>query len=86
MMKRVLVLALLGASLYATAQKPQPRWLDPKVNRVNTQKPRSSFFAYEDNRKAVLDDKTNSGRYMTLEGNWKFNLGPYFLSEIKENA
>ena len=74
MMKRVLILALLGASLYATAQKPQPRWLDPKVNRVNTQKPRSSFFAYEDNRKAVLDDKTNSGRYMTLEGNWKFNF------------
>ena len=74
MKKHFLFCALLCSSLFATAQKAQPRWLDPNVNRVNTLKPRSSFFAYEDNVKAKVSEKSKSARFMTLEGTWKFNF------------
>ncbi len=48
------------------------RWLNPEVNRVNTEKSRSSFFAYESAQLARMGKKCESSRYMSLEGKWKF--------------
>ncbi len=75
-MKRQLFVGLaLMATLAAGAQKSQakPYWLDPNTNRVNTEAPRASFFAYESAEKAQKGDKTKSDRYMSLEGKWRFN-------------
>ncbi len=48
-------------------------WLNPAVNRVNTEQSRASFFAYETERLAQTADKAQSQRYLSLEGTWKFH-------------
>ena len=49
-------------------------WLDPNVNQVNREARRAVFFAYEDADKALAADKTKSGRYLSMEGKWRFNF------------
>jgi beta-galactosidase len=68
--KLSLALTMLAAmpALAAT-----PYWLNPAVNRVNREKPRASFFAFE-NEALAQGDKTSSSRYLSLEGKWKFNF------------
>lgn len=61
-------------TLSAYAQKEKPLWLDPQVNEVNTVAPRSAFFAYESVRLASEGQKEKSGRFLSLEGKWKFNF------------
>lgn len=57
------------------AQKAStPYWLDPSMNRVGTESPRSDFFAFETTGLAQKSDKKQSERYLSLEGKWKFNF------------
>ena len=75
-MKRKTILAgALMASLAVSAQTAGPRakWLDPNVNRVGTEAPRASFFAYESQELARQADKSKSNRYLSLEGMWRFH-------------
>ena len=58
----------------AAAQNQSEPWLNPNTTRVNTEAPRSSFFAYETADLAARGDKAQSSRYMSLEGKWKFNF------------
>lgn len=48
--------------------------MDPAVNRVNVLPGHASFFAYESEELALAGDKGRSCRYMSLEGDWKFNF------------
>ncbi len=81
-MKHLLLSAAFCCALGAQAQGKSERWLNPEVNRVNTVKSRSTFFAYENERAARFGNKYESDRYMSLEGDWKFlfvkdhNLAP----------
>ena len=65
---------LFAAALSLQAQKETKHWLDPLVNRVNVEKARSDFFAFENADKALAGDKAQSSRYLSLEGTWKFNF------------
>ena len=48
MLKQLFFSAALAVALGSQdAMAQAPRWQDPQVNRVNTEKARSSFFAYE---------------------------------------
>lgn len=72
-LKSLLVLGLLP--FVANAQnETKPYWLDQSKNRINTEEPRSDFFAFEDADKALNGDKKSSSRYISLEGTWKFNF------------
>ena len=51
-----------------------PVWLDPNVNSENEKPDVADYFAYENADKAVAADKYQSGRFMSIEGNWKFNF------------
>lgn len=73
-MKRLFFSAVMCCTVTLMAQKPHPRWLDPQVNRVNAEAPRSSFFAYENLQEAEKAEKSKSSRFMSLEGKWKFNF------------
>lgn len=74
-MKKILICALLALGLHAQAAKEQtPRWLDPHVNRVNTLPSHSSFFSFENNALAQDGEKSASQRFMSLEGQWRFNF------------
>ncbi len=60
------------SALSAGAQYAQDYWLDPQVNRINCEAPRSPFFAFESIDKAQEGCKAQSSRYLSLEGQWKF--------------
>ena len=76
------------AAVAAHAQKT-PVWKDPAVNQVNREARRAAFFAFEDADKAKVNDKTKSGRYLSMEGKWKFcfvkdhNLAPKDFFAVK---
>ena len=57
----------------ANAQK-LPVWQDPNVNQVNRVERHAHFFAYENEELARQGEKAKSGRYLSMEGMWKFNF------------
>lgn len=75
MIKQILFSCAFASALTVSAQKTaKPYWLDPEVNRVNTEAPRASFFAFENRQLAQTGCKNGSRRYLSLEGKWKFNF------------
>ncbi|MDE6634592.1 MAG: beta-galactosidase, partial [Bacteroidaceae bacterium] len=58
----------------APQRQVKPYWLDPNVNNVGTETPRASFFAFESEKLAQKGDKARSDRYLSMEGQWKFNF------------
>lgn len=71
-MKRIL-LCLLAAATALAAQAQNDEWRDAGVNAVNRMPMRAAWFAYESPAAARAGDKTLSERFLTLNGNWKFN-------------
>ncbi len=72
-MRRIVLSTVLQLVLIpALAQTPV--WLDPNVNSENEKPDVSDYFAYENAGKAAAADKNQSGRFMSIEGNWKFNF------------
>ena len=74
-MKKTLLAVLASVTLTAAAapkQVAKPYWLDANTNRVNTEAPRASFFAFESKDKARTADKSKSERYLSMEGQWRF--------------
>ena len=69
-------LALLTALqfLLIPAVSGAPVWLDPKTNSVNEKPDVADFYAYEDMGLAEKGEKKNSSRFLSIEGNWKFNF------------
>ena len=74
MLKPIVLTLACMSMLSAGAQTKEKYWLDPAANRVNTEAPRSDFFAYETVQGAQKADKKASSRYLSLEGKWKFNF------------
>ena len=56
------------------AKNHEPVWKDPLVNQVNREPRRANFFAFENADKAKANDKTKSGRFLSMEGKWRFNF------------
>ncbi len=72
-MKRIALLTIIQLVLIPlTAQ--QPVWLDPKVNSENEKPDVADYFAYENAELAAQGEKSRSSRFMSIEGNWKFNF------------
>ena len=47
-------------------------WHDMSVNEINRLPVHASFFAYENEQLAMKGDKKQSGRYLPIDGEWKF--------------
>lgn len=73
MLRNLLFAAVLTGSLAAGAQK-KAYWLDPNTNRVGTTTLHANYFAFENADLARQGDKSLSGRYLSLEGKWKFRF------------
>jgi beta-galactosidase len=71
-MKRFLISMACLASLSVHAQK-LPVWQDPNVNQQNREVRHAHFFAFENADKAK-GDKSESSRFLSMEGMWKFNF------------
>ena len=65
----VLFMALSG-NVYA--QKTEP-WNDPLVNNMNSNEPVADFYGYVNKELSERNDKTLSKRFLSIDGNWKFN-------------
>ena len=72
MNRKLLLLMMCGAFTMASAQKT-PVWKDPQVNQQNREPRRAHFFAFENEDKAK-GQKEQSGRFLSMEGKWKFNF------------
>ncbi len=48
-------------------------WTDPTVNEVNREPMHTTYFAYENEAKALEGKKENSAKFVSLHGDWKFN-------------
>lgn len=66
-----LLLATLFWSSAAIAQSDE--WLNPKVNEVNRAPMHANFFAFESMEKALSSSAKTSNRYLSLNGQWRFN-------------
>ena len=62
---------LLSGALSMTAQTP--KWLDPVKNQENRLANISNYFAYENEQLAAAGKKESSGRFLSIEGTWKFH-------------
>jgi beta-galactosidase len=65
--------ALLLAVSTAKADVTQ-EWRNPQVNQQNREARRANFFAFENEEIARLGEKTQSSRYLSMEGKWRFNF------------
>lgn len=72
MIKQLMLSCACLSAFAVYAQKEKAYWLDPQVNKVNTETPRAAFFAYESDNLAERGQKNESERYLSLEGKWKF--------------
>ncbi|MGM9752941.1 MAG: glycoside hydrolase family 2 TIM barrel-domain containing protein [Candidatus Cryptobacteroides sp.] len=68
------VLALASCLLCGAQSQPSmSEWHDLEVNEVKRVPVHSSFFDFENEELALKGDKSASSRYISLEGDWKFN-------------
>ena len=70
-MRQILVL-LSGLMVSVGAFARSQHWQDPYVNEENRLPMHSSYFAYE-SHEASEEGMNASGRYLSLNGKWKFN-------------
>ena len=49
-----------------------PEWKNPAVNQQNREARHANFFAYETEQAARAGDKTQSSRYLSMGGMWRF--------------
>ena len=68
-----LLFTLLGIGLLSTSYAQTfTEWQDPNINAVNRLPMRASYFAYESAGQAAANDKSQSERFATLDGAWRF--------------
>ena len=77
----LLTLAIAGMSpclIYAAdaadkaVQPTFSEWHDMSVNNINRFPTHTTFFAYENRDAALKGDRAQSGNYLSIEGDWKF--------------
>ena len=74
-MKPLLLFTLISASLGTGVADNSPtftEWHDLQVNEVKRFKVHANFFAFENERMALLGDKTSSSNFMSIDGKWNF--------------
>ena len=73
-MLRQLLLFFTLCCAVAVSAANEPVWKNPLVNQQNREARRANFFAFESEELAQKGDKTQSQRYLSMEGTWKFNF------------
>ena len=74
MIKQLFALTVCSMMAMGSLAATEPVWKDPVVNQQNREPRRANFFAFENQQLAQKADKKGSGRYLSLEGKWKFNF------------
>ncbi len=69
----VFTITCLLLALWGNAQPAGEPWMNLQVNEINRLPVHTSFFAYDDMVSALSHVYSNSGRYLSLDGDWKFH-------------
>ena len=72
MKSSIFTITCLLLALCANAQPAGEPWMDLQVSEINRLPVHTSFFAYDDMVSALNHAYGNSGRYLSLDGDWKF--------------
>lgn len=67
-------LAVLAGAVYCLSAEQLPYWKDMNVVQVGREYPRSMFMSYPDVNSASTYDFSAGGRYLLLNGTWKFRF------------
>ena len=73
-MRRLLTLSFIVFMALGTVSAQEPVWKNPLVNQQNREARRANFFAFESEELARKGDKTQSQRYLSMEGKWRFHF------------
>ena len=73
-MIKQLCMSMVCLALSSVYAQKLPVWQDPNVNQVNREARHAHFFAFESEEMARQGDKSQSDRYLSMEGMWKFNF------------
>ncbi|MDX1282310.1 glycoside hydrolase family 2 TIM barrel-domain containing protein [Shewanella colwelliana] len=79
-------LALITLSLPCALLAAAERWQDHQVFEVNKLPPHASFFGYESQALAIIDEPTASDNYLDLNGRWDFYFADNPSSPPKDFA
>ena len=72
-MKRNCFLVLFSVlSALSVSAETVPEWRNPLVNQQNREPRRANFFAFESEELAMKGEKSQSSRYLSMEGTWRF--------------
>ena len=67
------IIPCLLIAICSTAQPAGNEWMDLQVNEINRLPVHTSFFAFDDEAEAMRNNPEQSSRYMSLDGEWRFN-------------
>lgn len=56
----------------------EKHWFDPNVNEINRLRTTSTFFGFESQVLAIDGNKEKSSRYLSLDGQWRFNWAEHY--------
>ncbi|MDA3927654.1 MAG: DUF4981 domain-containing protein [Prolixibacteraceae bacterium] len=65
---------MVSFSLHAQDRPAHPELENPAIQGINKELPHATFFSYEKREKALVSDKNNSTRFLSLNGTWKFKF------------
>ncbi len=63
-----------AAVILAQDRPPHPELENPAIQGIRKENPHAAFIPYENRETALLNDKSKSGRLISLNGTWKFNF------------
>ena len=73
MKSSILTIICLMMAMGAIAQPAGEPWMDLQVNEINRLPVHTSFFAFNIEDDALFQQLAQSGRYLSLDGDWKFH-------------
>ena len=73
MKSSILTISCLLIAIWASAQPAGEPWMNLQVNEINRLPVHTSFFAHDNEGEALKQQPAQSGRYLSLDGEWKFN-------------
>ncbi|SNR30841.1 beta-galactosidase [Lutibacter agarilyticus] len=70
-MKKITLIIVLFLTFGIFAQ--QNDWENPYVNQINKLPAKATFYSFENQKQAIIGDRTASKYYKSLNGDWKFS-------------
>ena len=74
MTRSYLIVLFSFLTALSVSAETSPEWRNPLVNQQHREARRANFFAFESEELAMKGVKSQSSRYLSMEGLWRFNF------------